>query len=199
MAPRKIIAAIFVAVGLAAVLGLVGLVHVFVSGFSQAVKEDQVNSPGMVQFLVEDQQLSAFKDGVALGNSPEAISFASQFSIRLQMLGKAMFGDDSEGHFLTYCRTTPDQIVVLCHVPDLRGAKGDARLALAKVAWLLAQDIAVTQHRDEKTTLVVGLRGEVSYAVVWEGNAVGLAVVKSEGPDCVKHLYPYFIPSPAGH
>lgn len=197
--PKKIIAAVFVAVGLAGVLGLVGLVHIFVSGFSQAVKEDQVNSPGMVQFLVEDQQLSTSKDGVALGNSPEAISFATQFSTRLQMLGKALFADDSEGRVLTYCRTTPDQIVILCHVPDLRGSRGDARIALAKVAWLLAQDIAVTQHLDEKTTLVVGLRGAASYAVVWEGNAVGLAVVKSEGPDCVKHLYPYFIPSPSEH
>jgi hypothetical protein len=55
------------------------------------------------------------------------------------------------------------------HVPEYRKFTGDAKKTLAKLAWMVAQNVA----RDELEPgdhLAVGLRGVISYGAVMVGD-----------------------------
>lgn len=200
---KKIIANVIVFGILGAIVLWVGL---FVFGFIYAIVDDARDFPGKAQFVVENKKITVF-DGstVTFGNSPEALTVAKNFSTQLSEMQSAFFTGGSKlnpatsGHFLTYCRMTPTQVIILCHVPDLRGYKDDVLDALAKLAWITAQSNIKSQNLDGNASLVVGLRGFGSYGSVWEGKVVGEPTAKEDGPYAEKRLYPYFIPSAPSH
>ncbi len=99
------------------------------------------------------------------------------------------------GEFLTYIKRTPNAVVVLCHVPELRNYKEEkTRNALAKIAWSAAQSATNKIHGVQPTdTLIVGLRGFGSYGPIWEGQVSGESTTKTDDLDEKKRFYPFFI------
>lgn len=168
-------------------------------GFIKACHEDTKDYPGKAQFEAANQQIFVYKDTSAFGGTIEEKTMAEAFSSQLDAVCRATFSGGSKvnaatgGHFLTYCRSTPNSLVFLCHVPDMRGYRGDAREALTKLAW----SIAKTKVRGKQDIdLVVGLRGFGSYGPVLEGKANATEPTnKGDGPDEVRRLYSYFAES----
>jgi len=189
-----------------AVLAVIGWIGLFIFGFVATIFEDSKDYPGKSQFESANKQIDVYDHTVAFGNTPDAVTYATEFSTELQALCGTLFTGGSKftpatgGHFLTYCRVTPTELVFLCQVPDLRGYRDDVRDALAKVAWVAAQNVATAHKMDHEVSVVVGLRGFGSYGPIWEGKVGGDdATVKSDGLFEIKKLYPYFIPPEPGH
>jgi hypothetical protein len=202
---KKIISNVIAIAVLLFGLGVIVGIGLFVYGIISAFIDDSKDYPGKKEFLVADNKVGIFSGTATFGDSPEALAFANDFSKEMGEMQSAFFTGGSHlnaataGHFLTFCRITPSQVIVLCHVPDMRGYKDDALEALNKLAWLTAQTEAKTQNVDKNASLVVGLRGFASYGSVWEGKVVGAPTAKGDGPFEVKRIYPYFIPSGEGH
>lgn len=199
---KKIIANTVV---LALALGVVIWVGAFISGIVSAVLEDSKDYPGKALFEKEDHKIDVYGGTDAFGNSPEALAVAGAFSHELQVgcqgvfTGGSKFTPATAGHFLTYCRVTPDAVVILCQVPDLRGYRDDVLDALSTLAWALGQGaVKKANIGGDKTPLVVALRGFGSYGPIMEGTLTGDPTARIDGLMDKKQLYPYFIKPTAG-
>ena len=158
-------------------------------------------SPGEELFDAANANLAIFYDTPGFGNSPEATKMATAYSTALRKLRNDSFYGGSEwtpgdNVFLIYCRLTPTELVILCHVPDLRHYKGDNRTLLVGLAWDLAQALADKYHVPKDTTLVLGLRGAQFYGPIWEGKVGEDAITKTDELIGEPRLYPYFIDLP---
>jgi hypothetical protein len=76
----------------------------------------------------------------------------------------------SDGEYLTFCELHPDRCLFLVHVPSYRKFTGDAKRALAQLAWLAAQATAAGELKGE-AKLGVGLRGVLTYGDILIGTA----------------------------
>lgn len=111
------------------------------------------------------------------GNSDQAIRLANLFAERIQEVSDEVFASDrkpllqlSDGEYLTFCELHPDRVLFLVHVPSYRKFTGDAKKALAQLAWLAAQSTAAGQLQGE-AKLGVGLRGVLTYGDILLGTA----------------------------
>lgn len=139
-------------------------------------------------FGVSDSPNEAFKNAeyaiaskrgqpAGRGNGPQAIRLANLFAERLQEVSEEVFDSDrqpllqlSDGEYLTFCELHPDRVLFLVHVPSYRKFTGDAKKALAQLAWLAAQSTAAGQLQGE-AKLGVGLRGILTYGDILLGTA----------------------------
>ena len=173
---------------------------VFLSGFRQGMEENAKDYPGKKQFLTANANIFMYGGGdTAFGNSTDAARLAGDFSTILEQrcqknfTGGSSFNPTSGGHFLTYCRYTPNEIVFLCHVPDLSSYRGKVREMLAGLAWSSAWYVAKSEMIKLGTPMIVGLSGFPDYGPIWEGKVGFAPTVRGEGPNEMKRLYPYFI------
>jgi hypothetical protein len=139
-------------------------------------------------FGVSDSPNEAFKNAeyeiaskrgqpAGRGNSPQAIKLANLFAERIKEVSDEIFTSGrkpllqlSDGEYLTYCELHPDRVLFLVHVPSYRKFTGDAKKALAQLAWLAAQATAAGQLQGE-AKLGVGLRGVLTYGDILLGTA----------------------------
>jgi len=100
------------------------------------------------------------------------------------------------GDFLTYCHDSADEIVFICHVPELRNYKsGESKSALAEIAWGSAKAAAQLLDPAEKKTLTVGLRGIASYGILLKGHIGEDSPARSGSSGKVAILFPGFAKS----
>jgi hypothetical protein len=117
----------------------------------------------------------------AHGNTPDAQRYAAAYSERMALVRGITFtggrGENApsltEGRFLTYCELRQGKICFLVHVPELRSYAANAREALARIAWTLAQQTVESRSDAATLRLGVGLRGLLLYGVVMTGTAQG--------------------------
>jgi hypothetical protein len=156
------------------------------SGDSAGVTTDALGDEGT--FDVSDSPNEAFKNAeyaiaskrdqpAGRGNSPQAIELANLFAERIKEVSDEVFTADrkpllqlSDGEYLTFCELHPDRALFLVHVPSYRKFTGDAKKALAQLAWLAAQSTAAGQLQGE-AKLGVGLRGVLTYGDILLGTA----------------------------
>ncbi|MES2709202.1 MAG: hypothetical protein V4726_21580 [Verrucomicrobiota bacterium] len=181
--------ALFLAIGLGVLL---------VIGFFASDRKDY---PGKAQFEKVNSLISTGSGGTAHGDSDETRAAATAFAASMKMLQAAAFSGGSGrslascGEFVTYVKRTPNAVVILCHVPELRNYKDDkARETLSLLAWTAGQTaLAQIPGLQDSDTLIIGLRGFASYGPIWEGTVSGEATRKTDELDEKKRLYPFFI------
>jgi hypothetical protein len=140
-------------------------------------------------FEAANEQISAYHDQVAFGNSAKAVAVASEVSRALKVVREAAFeGGKKNGlsmsrhEFLTYCELRDGQCIVMVHVPELRRFKTDAKDALAKLAWGMTQSALRRQNAGAPDMKVlVGLRGIALYDRVMTGVYVADAAANGDG------------------
>ncbi len=185
-------------VALAVLLGVV----VTVGKASRERREAQ--TPGMAEFNTVNSAIVGYKGDDALGNDALAQKIGTVFSHDLAEIRSAAFtGGDahamslSEGHFITYCHETPEAVVIICHVPQLRKFAGDAKAALMQYAWRIAQGAVTSVAPGRSGKLYVGLRGIALYYEIWSGPLTGPAQKKQEPKVGLTEIYAVFAPQAA--
>jgi hypothetical protein len=186
--------AIFIAIGLCIIL----LIGYFAS--------DRKDYPGKAQFEKVDSLIRTSSGGVAYGDSDDTRAAASAFSTSMKTMQAALFSGGSGrsfatgGNFLTYVKRTPNAVVILCHVPELRNYKdATTRETLAKIAWSSGKAAATKiPGVTGSDTLIIGLRGFGSYGPIWEGTISGEATKKTDDLNEKKRLYPFFVEAGQG-
>lgn len=176
----------------------IGLVGFMILGFFTADRKDY---PGKAEFEKVNRLLGTSSKGVTHGDSEEEKAAAGEFATSMKTLQGTLFTGGSgrsiatKGDFLTYVKRTPNAVVVLCHVPELRNYKdAKTREMLTELAWSSGRAAAKKiPGIKESDTLIVGLRGFASYGPIWEGTVSGEATKKSDGPEEKKRLYPFFV------
>lgn len=165
-------------------------------------------SPAEVAFHAADRQIIGGRQGIAVGNSPEAVALARQFSTSLKSVRTELFTKGREsalsltnGEFITYCQLRSDACVFLVHVPELRRFTGEAKEALAELAWANAQEVLQERAAPPPRTVAVGVKGAFLYNAILIGDYVAddtdpLEAIKSRGSGFgdVPLLYPFFAP-----
>lgn len=172
-------------------------VVVLMTGCSEAPKV-----PGEVEFEEANKLIGVSSGITAFGDSPATRKAAEQFSKGLKTMQSALFSGGggtspaTKDEFLTYVRRTDRAVVVLCHVPELHHYRdASVRESLAKLAWRNAQLVAADLPGVTPShTLIVGLRGFLSYGPIWSGKISGAAVEKTDRGLDHTRLYPYFAP-----
>lgn len=185
-----------------AVFSLVGLGIICLVGY---LASDHKDYPGKAEFEIADGLIDTKAGGIAQGNSKEAKDVAAAFSIQTKAMQAVLFKGGSGrsfasgGEFVTYCRHTPNAVVLMVHVPELRNYKDEkTRAALAALAWTTANLAAKNlPFATEEPTIIVGLRGFASYGPIWSGKLGGKPEIKTDEVDEKRRIYPYFVPTPA--
>jgi len=140
---------------------------------------------GEKEFEKANAHIDSFQGTNALGNSPEAVKLARQFSEAFKAGRAQMFSpgfkleilDHTEGEFMTYCELHAEECAFIVHVPQLRKfnknmfEKVDARKLLAQLAWMSAQRVLKEQGMGRpRMELAVGLRGISQYGPIMLGH-----------------------------
>lgn len=175
------------------------LILLFVLSLVTLITGCAPESPEEKAFDAASRKIMIYEEseGVAFGNTAEAVELAGAFSEELATLEEEMFtgGRDSHaltsGQFLTFCQLTPNKVIFLCTVPGLKDYKDDVREALAELAWSVGQD--VTADLPAETELVVALKGSFLFGPVWSGTTVDDATSKDKGQSALKPHYPAFL------
>ena len=165
---------------------------------------DHKDYPGRKEFEKIDSTLNTNAKDTTNGDSDETRAAASAFASKMKTLQSAFFTGGSGhsfatgGNFLTYIKHTPNAVIILCHVPELRNYKDEkTRDALALIAWTAGQAAAkkIPGVKDSDT-LIIGLRGFALYGPIWEGTVSGDAAKKTDDDSEKKRLYPFFAAAP---
>ena len=169
----------------------------------------RLQSPAEAAFHAADRQIVGGRQGIATGNSPEAVALARQFSTSLKAVRTELFTKGREGalsltngEFITYCQLRSDACVFLVHVPELRRFTGEAKESLAELAWENAQEVLQEHATSPPRTVAVGLKGAFLYNAILIGDYVAddtdpLEAIKTHGSGFkdVPLLYPFFAPA----
>lgn len=146
--------------------------------------------------------IDSHKNGVAHGSSEAAKAAANLFGSVMKEINEEAFSGGSKrnmmtgGDFLTYCHDSADEIVFICHVPELRNYKSEeSKSALAEIAWGSAKAAAQLLDPAEKKTLTVGLRGIASYGIILKGQIGDESPARSGSSEKVTILFPGFAKS----
>lgn len=192
MLKRFVISLVRKAILAGVVLGVFLLIGYFSS--------DRKDYPGKTEFEQVDSLINTNSGDVAYGDSEGSKAAASKFASSMKTMQSALFTGGSGrsfatgGDFLTYIKRTPDAVVILCHVPELRNYKDKAREALTQLAWTTGQAVTSTiPDIKPSDTLIIGLRGFGSYGPIWEGTVSGEPVKKTDDLDEKRRLYPFFV------
>lgn len=172
---------------------LITLISIIITGCGSG----EPRSPEEQAFIDANNQIRVYKDEAAFGNSAEAKEIAKTFSVTMDAMQKITFFGGSDihavtaGNFLTYCQLTSDKVIFLCVVPGLRDYQGEAREALAEIAWATAQ--LVSPREQMRSNVVVALRGGLLFGPVWSGPPAEEPETKAEGRDALVEYYPDFL------
>jgi len=185
----------------AAVVGfflLCGLVLAFGSGGKQRTWDA---NPGKQGFDEVNAQIIGYHGADALGNTADAVQIGAAFSQELSAIRAAAFtaGDAqalslSSGHFITYCQESGDDLLIICHVPQLRKFTSEAKAALMGYAWKTAQHAVLATHPDHHGKVYVGLRGIALYYEIWVGTAHGAPAQRLPADAGLSAAYALFAP-----
>jgi len=165
---------------------------------SSAEKEDAA-TPGYAEFNAADDLIDSKKNGVAHGSSEAAKASAVLFSSLMKSINEEAFSGGSKrnmmtgGEFLTYCHDSADEVVFICHVPELRNYKSeDSKSALADIAWGSAKAAAQLLDPTGEKTLTVGLRGISTYGILLKDVNGSSDPARSGSLEKVAVLFPGF-------
>ena len=163
-------------------------------------------NPGKQGFDEVNTQIVGYHGLDALGNTTDAVKIGQAFSQELAAIREVAFtgGGDaqalslSSGHFITYCQESGDDLLIICHVPQLRKFAGDAKAALMGYAWKTAQHAVLATHPDHHGKVYVGLRGIALYYEIWIGTAHGAPAQRLPPDAGLKAAYALFAPKAGG-
>jgi hypothetical protein len=162
-------------------------------------EKKQAATPGYAEFNAADDLIDSKKNGVAHGSSESAKASAELFSTVMKRINEEAFSGGSKrnlmtgGDFLTYCHDTEDEIVFICHVPELRNYKSEeSKSALADIAWGSAKAAARLLDPNEEKTLSIGLRGISTYGILLKHQDRASDPVRSDSLGEVAVLFPGF-------
>jgi hypothetical protein len=165
-----------------------------------------VNVPGENNFHEANLAITSGRNGVAQGNSKNALRLANDFSKSMKLLReagveKSKKGEHAisltKGEFVTYCHLTTKTCAFLVHVPELRNFSSDAKKFIADAAWHSAM-AAVLKMPNPPERLAVGIRGVLLYDAFLIGEVVTAAEDAEEGIEKrlrgsdKEALYPFF-------
>ncbi len=179
--------------------GPVMIAGAFIWGLVDAAREDAKEYPGKKEFRAENAKIDIFEEKTGFGDTPTALQTAKTFSKDMEDIHREFFKGgsalnlDPTSHFVSYCRISPGQVIIICHVPDMQGYHDEVLQTLEKTAWIFAQADAITATGGKTGKLVLGLRGFATYASVQEGGLTGLPTAKDETLHPEIKLYPYFV------
>lgn len=130
-------------------------------------------------FKAAEYEIASKRDKPAgRGNSPEAIALATDYAEKLKELSELVFTSESrpllkttDVEYLTYCQLNDDRCLFLVHVPSYRKFTGDAKKALAEIAWAIAQSTTAGKLQPN-AKLGVGLRGVLLYGDILLGTPI---------------------------
>jgi hypothetical protein len=167
------------------------------------------NAPDGNSFDEANLAITTARNGVAQGNTKNALQLANDFSRTLKLLREAGVEKSkkkhaislTEGDFITYCHLTGETCAFLVHVPELRNFSRDAKEFIAEAAWHSAT-AAVLEMPDPPERLAVGIRGVMLYDAILIGKVVSPAEDAEEGIERrlggtdKKALHPFFATTP---
>jgi hypothetical protein len=126
-----------------------------------------------------ESSVTGDSNGIAHGNSEEAIQLAREFSEQIQKLRELAITPSkgkgiqlSGGKFVTHCQLIGDSATFVVHVPEFRKYDDEAKELIADLAWLAAQKVAADRI-GPTGRLAVGLKGVLRYGGVYTGTCVG--------------------------
>ena len=126
------------------------------------------------RFQAAELDIISDSEGVAYGNSADAIELARKFGEMMAEIREEMFTEDdggislSGGNFITYCELSESSCLFLVHVPNYRKYSADAKQSLAKLTWTAARSSA-TGSLTEEDDLAVGMKGVILFGSVMVG------------------------------
>jgi len=137
-----------------------------------------VSESAVEAFKNAEYEIASKRDKEAgRGNSSEAIQLANLFASRMKEVSDEVFTSSkrpllqlSDGEYLTYCQLDKDRCCFLVHVPSYRNFTGDAKKAVAEIAWAVAQSTTAGKLQGD-AKLAVGLRGVLTYGDIMLGVA----------------------------
>ncbi|MDX1946638.1 MAG: hypothetical protein SFU86_14655 [Pirellulaceae bacterium] len=148
----------------------------------------QANGPTTILGSLEDSaaqealdkvesRIRLASNGVAQGNTPEAVALAQKFADTMKTLRQALFTAGkpgvslSGGQFVTWCELREDSCAFVVHVPSYRNFDDEAQESLEQLAWNAAQS-TVRGTLQEGNELAVGMKGVILYGGVLVGTVV---------------------------
>jgi hypothetical protein len=159
------------------ILAALAIPVMFIGFTGERAAREEEAKPGYQEFKAANELIGSSSKGETHGNTQAALAAAGEFSTNMKTMTGALFTGGSKknfmtgGSFLTYCHEGAETIVFLCHVPSLRSYKSEeAKSGLNTLAWAVATKAAGNFDPKQKKTLIVGLRGVVSYGSVQSGN-----------------------------
>lgn len=181
------------------IFALLALPSMFMGTIGERETTKKAAMPGFKEFKAADDLIDGKSKGQTHGTSEAAKMAAGEFSTAMKTATEAMFSGGSKknlmtgGNFLTYCLEGPETIVFLSHVPSLRSYKSeDAKNGLNMLAWEIARQAAAKLDPDKKKTLMVGLRGVVSYGSIQQGKAGDEKPTSPADPHDTSVFFPTF-------
>ena len=165
--------------------------------------EKQPKQPGEAELWAAEAFILAYESSESSGNTPEAVTFADQFSRSLRVSRQYMFTEGkagstsfTKGRFLTYCFLRDDSVAVLVHIPELRRYTDDAKLTLEEYAWGLATSYVSSKHPKVKK-IALGIKGVLNYASIITGVVDDKEPLKGievrHSTTSTKPLWPFFL------
>lgn len=131
-------------------------------------------TPAEAAFQAADDAIDRHVDAIGFGDD---VALATAFATLMKAEQAQRFAGGAHDrtttmtheHFLTYCRIAPDGICLLVHVPQLKSYQGEVRVALAEMAWELAQPLTASRLAENGGQLTIGLRGAMRYGAIVTG------------------------------
>ena len=156
--------------------------------------------PGQEAFNEANSKINVFEGEVGFGNTSAASGLAKKYAARIKQDDHENFegGEDentatTKGNFLTYCRETPKEIVLLVRVPNLDTYSGDVRKELLQLAWKAAVELSAELRKGGDRTITVALRGTLLYGGLATGMGNGAPQTETAEAIDVGKLYPRFV------
>lgn len=157
--------------------------------------------PGQKAFEAANDKVAMYEGEVGFGSDATAQALAKAFATRIKALEAESFtggenDDDSittKGHWLSYCHTTADAIVLLVQPPHLDNYEGSDRKALLELAWEAAEEVSAKSRG--KKSLTVALRGKFLYGAMAHAAAGAKPKLETGMSLDVAPLYGHFAPA----
>ncbi len=172
---------------------------IVVSSLAVGCKQDPPK-PGQEAFEAANASITVFDGKAGFGNTPDAEQVAARYAVEISKREAEAFegGKDADkslttqGKWLTHCQVDRDSVVFLVHVPHLDTYEGEAREALASLAWETAVELSAPLRKPADKSVKVALRGNLLFGAIAEGRAAGKPTLKTGAAIEAASLYPHF-------
>jgi hypothetical protein len=172
---------------------------IVLSSFTSGCKQDPPK-PGQEAFEAANASITVFDGKAGFGNTPDAEKVAARYAVEISKRETEAFegGKDADkslttqGKWLTHCQDDGGSVVFLVHVPHLDTYEGEAREALASLAWETAVELSHPLRSSADKSVKVALRGNLLFGAFAEGKATGKPTVQTGPALEAASLYPHF-------